>query len=90
MGVLPDGQSSVLLLFIPTLIVVATLGQTKWRLLSIFTLPFALDSIASTYMRGSFVGLAAEGLFLLCFLPRKISFRLLPIIVAGVCLVASA
>ncbi len=82
-GVLPDGQTPVMVLFFPSLVVIAMLGRTKLeRFAAWFTLPFALNSIVSSYMRTGFVSLLLEGVLLMLFLPKRITLRLAPAIVA--------
>lgn len=86
MGVLPDPQNGVLLVFVPILILLAMFGTWKERVLSWFSMPFVLDSIVVTYQRAAFVALVAEAGLLLLLLPRKIILRLLPFGVAALAL----
>jgi hypothetical protein len=84
-GVLPDGQTPVMVLFLPLALVMATMGTSlKERLLGWFALPFILNSIVSTYQRTGFVSIAVEALLLLVLLPKRIVFRLSPVLlIAG-------
>ncbi len=70
-GVLPDGYSPVMVLFVPTLIVTAMMAANKWqRLLSWIILPFVLNSIVSSYMRTGFVSLGVELVMIFLALPK--------------------
>jgi O-antigen ligase len=82
-GVLPQGQMSVLILFVPLLVVLIASGSRWERRVSLCALPFVIDSIVNTYMRAGFVALAVEGALLLLLLPRRITLRLLPGLALG-------
>jgi O-antigen ligase len=79
-GVLPDYQTGVMVLFVPLLVLLAMLGSKTERILSWLALPFVLDSVVGTYQRAGFVCLAAEGLLFAILVPRRITFRLLPVL----------
>jgi O-antigen ligase len=82
-GVLPDGQTPVMVLFIPLLLAAAMMGKSKGqRILAMVTLPLALNSVASSYMRTGFVSLAVEGAALLLLMPKRFSLRLAPLVLA--------
>jgi O-antigen ligase len=83
MGVLPDSQTAVMVLFVPLLLLLAVFGTRMQRLLCWCALPFVLDSIIGTYERTGFVALLAEVLLLLIYLPTRITFRALPALVVG-------
>ena len=86
-GVLPDGQTAVMVLFFPSLVVIAMLGATKLeRLAAWFALPFVLNSIVSSYMRTGFVSLVVEGALLVLFLPRRVTLRMAPAFAAAILL----
>jgi hypothetical protein len=85
-GVLITGQSQVMVLFIPLLILLSIRGVRLQRWLSLGTIPFALNSIVKTYQRTAFVALLLEGILLLCLLPRRITFRIFPLLALGGCL----
>ena len=85
-GVLPIGQTSVLILFVPMLAILGTMGRGKERLASWCILPFVLDSIVNTFQRMGFVVLAAEALLLAIYLPRRIVLRVAPIAAVLGCL----
>lgn len=86
-GVLPDGQTPVMVLFTPLALLMAMLAPTrKERLLSWFVLPFVLNSVVSTYMRTGFVSLAMQVSLIFLFLPKRIFLRMLPVMVAGLSL----
>jgi O-antigen ligase len=82
-GVLPEYQTVVLVLFIPLLVLLAMMGQRNERVLAWVTLPLALDSIVNSYMRTGFVALAVELVAIFLFLPRRLTFKLLPVLGAG-------
>lgn len=85
-GVLPDFQGPTLVVFVPSLILLAMLG-TKWeRAFCWLALPVVLDSIVNTYQRADLVALVVEIVVILLFVQRKIMFRLLPVLVAGLAL----
>jgi O-antigen ligase len=75
-GVLPDGQTSVMLLFIPLLLIMAATGKGFERILAFVTLPVALDSLIGTYQRAALVGVVGE-IALLVFLGGYKTDRLL-------------
>lgn len=84
MGVLPDSQTAVMVLFVPLLLLLAVFGTRLQRLMCWCALPFVLDSIIGTYERTGFVALLAEVLLLLIYLPTRITLRALPaLLVAG-------
>jgi O-antigen ligase len=85
-GVLPDGQTPVMVLFVPLLVILAMLGNKWQRILSCMALPFVLDSIVVSYMRTGFVSLAVEVVLLILFLPKRITLRIAPVLIAGACL----
>jgi O-antigen ligase len=86
-GVLPDAQRAVLVLFIPMLVLTAILAKRKIdRLLSCVILPFALNSVISTYERTGFVSLAVELIGILLFVPKRIVMRLIPVVAGGLLL----
>jgi O-antigen ligase len=87
-GVLPDYQTGVMVLFVPLLVLLAMLGSKTERILSWLALPFVLDSIVGTYQRAGFVCLAVEALLFAILVPRRITFRLLPILAICVALFA--
>jgi hypothetical protein len=83
-GVLPQGQMSILILFVPLLLLLIVYGSKLERLLSICAIPFVLDSIVATYQRAGLVVLMFEAAVLLFMLPRRIKLRVLPALaVAG-------
>jgi|ERR1700722_3651780 len=85
-GVLPDFQGPTLLVFVPTLVLLAMLGTKRERVFCWLGLPVVLDSIVNTYQRADLVALVVEIAVILLFLQRKIMFRLLPVLVAGLAL----
>ena len=85
-GVLPDAQTSVLILFIPSMLVLGMLGTRSERLLAWAALPFALDSVVETYERTGLVALCFQLCLILLFLPRRIALRLTPVMAIGVAL----
>ena len=83
-GILPDGQTPVMILLLPLTAVTAMMGATrKERLLSWCALPFLLNSIVSTYQRTGFVSLAVEIVAMLFFFPKRLFLRVLPVLIAG-------
>ena len=87
-GVLPDYQTGVMVLFVPLLVLLAMLGSKTERILSWIALPFVLDSIVGTYQRTGFVCLAVEGVLFAILVPRRITFRLLPVLAISAALFA--
>jgi O-antigen ligase len=87
-GVLPDSQTAVMVLFLPLIILTAIFGNRVQKILSCCTLPLALDSVVETYERTGFVAIALEVLLLLIYLPRRITLRILPVLVLGAALFA--
>jgi O-antigen ligase len=85
-GVLPTGQTAVLILFVPLLVVLGAMGRKKERLASWCILPFVLDSIVNTFQRMGFVVLAAEAVLLAIYLPRRIVIRVVPVVAVLGCL----
>ena len=84
-GVLIEGQSQVMVLFLPLLVLLTLRGSWIQRLLAFGGLPFVLNSIVKSYQRTAFVALLAECVILLLFLPRRITLRLIPIMaLAGI------
>ena len=86
-GVLEQGQTAVLIVFIPLFLLLAVKGRRWERIVAILALPFVLDSLISTYQRMGFVVLLAEGAMLLLLLPRRVVLVLLPVLVLGGALV---
>jgi O-antigen ligase len=86
LGVLIQGQSQVMAMFVPLLIVMIVSGTRIQRLLAAVALPFAMNSIVKSYQRTSFLALLVDAILLLLFLPRRIVLRLLPVfaVAAGV------
>jgi O-antigen ligase len=85
-AVLPDPQQAVMVCFMPLLILIAMMRKGLERWFAWAALPFALDSIVGTYERTGFVCLAAQGALLLLFLPRRITWRLSPVLTVAVVL----
>jgi hypothetical protein len=86
-GVLPDTQSPVIVLFVPTLVITAMTATSKWeRALSWFILPFALNSVVCSYRRTYFLALVFQLSLILLLLPKRILLKILPALIAGVCL----
>jgi len=85
-SVLPDAQEAVMVLFFPSLVLLATLGKGVERIVSWGAMPFVLNSVVSTYERTGFVSLVVESIIILLFLPKRITLRLLPCLVAGGCI----
>lgn len=83
-GVLPESHAAVLVMFVPTMVLLAMRGRPFERLLCWCGLPFVLNSVVSTYMRTYFLALVLELGLLLLLLPRRITLRLLPVLVVGV------
>lgn len=85
-GVLPDQQTSVMLLFVPLLVVLAG-SASKWtRVLAFCTLPLAIDSIVNTFQRTGFVSLAVEMLLIFVLAPRKLTKKIVPVALVGIAL----
>lgn len=83
-GVLPDAQTGVMILFVPLLVVTAIYGSRFQKVLAWCAMPFVLDSIVNSYERTGLAAIALQALLLLFYLPRRITFRLLPaLLVAG-------
>jgi hypothetical protein len=80
-GVLVNGQSPVMVMFLPLLILLMIKGSKLQRVLACVALPFVLDSIVKSYQRTALVGLLVEALLLFWFLPRRITLRAFPVIV---------
>ena len=79
-----------MLLFLPLFILVAMLGRSWWeKLFCWVSLPVVLNSIVESYQRAYFLGLLAEGVFLLLFLPKRIALRLIPVLAVAVVLYVS-
>jgi hypothetical protein len=79
-GVLPDGQTPVMVCFVPLLLVCAATGKTKLeKILAFCTLPIAIDSVVNTYQRTGFVALGAEVALLMLLGGGKVVKRLLPV-----------
>ncbi|HWG41262.1 MAG TPA: O-antigen ligase family protein [Gemmataceae bacterium] len=78
-GVLPDAQSSVMILFVPTLFLFVIFGSTFERVLCCCALPFVLNSIVVSYQRTYFLALIGQAIALLFLLPRRVSIRILPV-----------
>lgn len=90
-GVLPDGQTPVMVLFLPLIFLTAVRGSTRIeRLFAWISLPLVLNSIVSSYMRTGFVSLLVEAFAMLLFLPKRMVLSLLPAlaIVGGVFMLA--
>jgi hypothetical protein len=85
-GVLITGQSQVMVLFIPLLILLSIRGVGLQRWLALVTIPFALNSIVKTYQRTAFAALLLEGALLLWLLPRRMTLRILPLLALAGCL----
>ncbi len=86
-GTLPDMQAPVMLLLLPLFLLIAIFGRNGYqKLLGWVGLPIVLNSIVESYQRAYFVGLLAECLFLLLFLPKKIALRLTPVLTMAVIL----
>jgi len=86
-GVLPTAQAPVMVLFLPLFVLIAIFGRNRFEnLLGWVSLPIVLNSIVESYQRAYFVGLLAEGIYLLVFLPKRITLRLAPALVAAVLL----
>ena len=82
-GVLIEGQSQVMVAFLPLLIVLLIWGNRRERLLAFCTLPLAMNSIVKTYERRAFVAICVEIVIFLLFLPRRNLFRALLVLVAA-------
>jgi O-antigen ligase len=80
-GVLPDSQTAVLILFIPLLLVMAVFGRRWLKCLALVVVPFVLNSIVSSYQRTGLVSLAVEGVLLVLFLPKRLTLRWAPVLV---------
>lgn len=85
-GVLPDPQAAVMVLFVPTILLLGVFGTRIERVISWMALPFVLNSIVSSYERTGFLALMVEMLLLVILLPRRIIFRLLPFAALGAAL----
>jgi hypothetical protein len=85
-GVLPIGQTAVLILFVPMLAVLGAMGRGVERIASWCILPFVLDSIVNTYQRMGIVVLVVEVVLLAIYLPRRIVIRFAPIAAVVGCL----
>jgi hypothetical protein len=85
-GVLPDAQTSVMVIFVPLLLVLAMMGQKYERIVSWLALPIVLDSIVVTYQRTGFVALGVELVLMLLFLPMRIKIRMAPGLMIGLVL----
>jgi O-antigen ligase len=82
-GVLPDGQTSCMLLFIPVLLIMAGTGTGIERVVGLLALPLALDSLVATYQRAGLVGLVGEMTLLMLFGGFKTIRRIVPVLVLG-------
>ncbi len=86
-GVLPDMQAQVMLLFLPLFLLIAIMGRSPYeKLLGWVATPIVLNSIVESYQRAYFVGLLAEAVYLMLFLPKRIALRLAPILGTAVLL----
>ena len=84
-GVLPDTQAPIVILFVPILFITAMMAASRWKkLLSWLIVPFALNSLVSTYRRTPFVSLAAELVLIFLLLPKRILIRVLPVVLVGI------
>ncbi|WP_233903552.1 O-antigen ligase family protein [Stieleria maiorica] len=89
-GVLPEAQAPTNLLLLPLFVLIAMLGSTRYeKLLGWMGLPIVLNSIVESYQRAYFVGLLAESVFLLLFLPKRIAIRLIPVLAVAIVLYVS-
>lgn len=82
-GVLPDTQQTVLVLFVPLFIILAMMGKRWEKIFCWVSIPFILNSIVATYRRSTFLSLVAETGMLLLVLPRRVTLRLLPVLIAA-------
>jgi hypothetical protein len=86
-GILPDGQASVMVFFLPAVVMLAVYAEkVSWRILCWLAVPIVIDSVVNTYQRAYFVALAAEAVCFLIFLPKRIVIRLLPLGIVAVLL----
>lgn len=85
-GILPDAECAVYILFVPTFLLLAMFGTRKERIFSWCALPFILNGLVGTYQRAAFVALVLQALLLLLLLPRRITLRLAPLLIAAACL----
>jgi O-antigen ligase len=85
-GVVPDGQTAVMVIFVPLLITTISGGSFKQKVLALLTLPLALNSIVSTYLRTGLVSLVVEGVLLILLMPRRFVLRALPMIAIAIAL----
>ena len=79
-GVLPDMHGSVMVIFLPTLILLAMMGKWFERVLCWLSLPFVLSSIVTTNQRTYFLATVMECGLLLLLLPKRYALRLLPVL----------
>lgn len=85
-GVLPESHSAVLVLFLPTMVLLAMRGKLHERVLCWAALPVVLNSIVATYMRTYFLAMCVQLALLPFLLPRRLTLRLLPVLVCGAAL----
>jgi hypothetical protein len=85
-GVLIQGQSQVMAIFIPLIVIVIISGSRLQRILGVVALPFVMNSIVKSFQRTSFLALLVDVMLLLWFLPRRIALRLLPVCLVAGCL----
>jgi len=87
-GVFPDNQRPVIVLFVPLLFVISAVGERKFdRILAFCTLPFALDSIVNTHERTGFVSLSVMVVLLLVLGGNKIRMRMAPVVAVALVLI---
>ncbi len=82
-AVLPDMHGSVMVIFLPTLLLLAMMGTKYERLLCWLSLPLVLSSIVTTNQRTYFLAMVAECALALLFLPKRYALRLLPVLAVG-------
>jgi len=83
-GVLPESHAAVLVLFIPTMFLLAMRGRRYERILCWCALSIVLNSVVVTYMRTYFLAMCIQLVLLLFVLPRRLTFKLAPILIFGV------
>jgi hypothetical protein len=85
-GVLNEGQSPVMVIFVPLLLLLIIKGSKVQRIAAAIALPFVLNSIVKSYQRTAFIGVLVELIIMFIILPKRFTLRALPVLAAFACL----
>ncbi len=82
-GVLPEDQPTIMVMFLPLLIILAMKGSRLQKIIAWCAIPFALNSIVKSYQRAAFVGVIVVVLLLLLLLKGRTRVRLAAVLVVA-------